>query len=166
MEQKPMENEKLEDLLNLALDATQDEREKSLNLDVGYEAEGRIWELIVRYSGSLEEVYSLGIRGEELLGGYAILWVPQERIPEISRFPQIEYIEKPKRLFFAVDRARAASCLSLVQEGGMGLTGKGVLVAVIDSGISYCGFRYRFFSPGFSQCRWDDQDSDPLGSEP
>ena len=69
MEQKPMENEKLEDLLNLALDATQDEREKSLNLDVGYEAEGRIWELIVRYSGSLEEVYSLGIRGEELLGG-------------------------------------------------------------------------------------------------
>ena len=137
MEQKPMENEKLEDLLNLALDATQDEREKSLNLDVGYEAEGRIWELIVRYSGSLEEVYSLGIRGEELLGGYAILWVPQERIPEISRFPQIEYIEKPKRLFFAVDRARAASCLSLVQEGGMGLTGKGVLVGIVDSGIDF-----------------------------
>ena len=136
-EQTSVEDEKLENLLNLALDATEDEREKSLNLDVGYEPEGKIWELIVRYSGSLKEVYSLGIRVEELLGGYAILWVPQDRIEEISRFPQIEYIEKPKRLFFAADQARAASCLSLVQEGGMGLTGKGVLVGIVDSGIDY-----------------------------
>lgn len=137
MEQESMEDEKLENLLNLALDATAEERAKSLNLDVGYEPEGRVWELIVRYSGSLDEVYALGIRGEELLGGYAILWVPQELIPAISRFPQIEYIEKPKRLFFAADRARAASCLTLVQNGGLSLTGKGVLVGIVDSGIDY-----------------------------
>ena len=32
-----MESEKFENLLNLALDATEREREKSLNLGVGYE---------------------------------------------------------------------------------------------------------------------------------
>ena len=50
-EQTSVEDEKLENLLKLALDATEYEREKSLNLDVGYEPEGKIWELIVRYSG-------------------------------------------------------------------------------------------------------------------
>ena len=32
-----MNNEKLENLLNLALDATSEEREKSLELNVGYD---------------------------------------------------------------------------------------------------------------------------------
>lgn len=132
-----MENQKLESLLNLALDATQEEREKSPNLEIGYERAEKTWELIVRYSGSLQDVYALGIRGEELLGGYAILWVPESLIAGVSRFPQIEYIEKPKRLFFAVSRAKAASCLTLMQEGDLGLSGKGVLVAVLDSGIDY-----------------------------
>ena len=51
MEQR-MEDQKLENLLNLALDATQQELEKSLNLSVGYEPEERKWELIVKYSGN------------------------------------------------------------------------------------------------------------------
>ena len=38
-----MENAKLENMLNLALDATQREREKSLTLDVGYDQEERTW---------------------------------------------------------------------------------------------------------------------------
>ncbi len=131
-----MEDQKLESLLNLALDATQEEREKSPNLEIGYEREEKTWELIVRYSGSLQDVYALGIRGEELLGGYAILWVPESLIAGVSRFPQIEYIEKPKRLFFAVSQAKAASCLTRMQ-GEMGLGGRGILVAVLDSGIDY-----------------------------
>lgn len=132
-----VEDQKLENLLNLALDATQEERVKSIDLETGYNEAERTWELIVRYSGSLEDVFALGIRGEELLGGYAILWVPQSLIPAVSRFPQIEYIEKPKRLFFAVDRARAASCLTSIQSGRDGLSGKGILVAILDSGIHY-----------------------------
>ncbi|MDO5417071.1 MAG: S8 family peptidase [Lachnospiraceae bacterium] len=132
-----MEDQKLENLLNLALDATEEEREKSPELEAGYDPGERTWELIVRYSGSLEEVRDMGIRVEELLSGYAILWAPQSRISEVSRLPQIEYMEKPKRLFFAVYQARAASCLAPLQEGGLGLTGKGTLVAVLDSGIDY-----------------------------
>ena len=46
-------SEKFENLLNLALDATGKEREKSLQLGVGYEPEGERWELIVKYSGNI-----------------------------------------------------------------------------------------------------------------
>ncbi|MCI9104275.1 MAG: S8 family serine peptidase, partial [Lachnospiraceae bacterium] len=132
-----MEDQKMENLLNLAVDATPEEREKSLDLETGYDPQEKTWEVIVRYSGSLEEVFALGIRGEELLGGYGILWVPQSLLPAVSNFPQIEYMEKPKRLFFAVNQAKAASCFAGVQEGGLGLSGAGVLVGILDSGIDY-----------------------------
>ena len=54
-----MTDQKLENLLNLALDATEEERQKSLELDVGYDAIEREWDLIVKYSGSLEEIRNL-----------------------------------------------------------------------------------------------------------
>ena len=150
-----MDNQKRENLLNLALDATEEERLKSVNLNVGYDPEEKTWELIVRHNGSLEALRNEGIRVDELAAGYAVLVVPESRIDQVSAMEQIVYIEKPKRLFFASNMARAASCLSTIQTssgsgtGGVGagagvisglesgLTGRGVLVAVIDSGIDY-----------------------------
>lgn len=150
-----MDNQKRENLLNLALDATEEERLKSVNLNVGYDPGEKTWELIVRYNGSLESLRDEGIRVDELAAGYAVLVVPESRIEQVSTMEQIVYIEKPKRLFFASNMARAASCLSTIQTssgsgtGGVGagagvisglesgLTGRGVLVAVIDSGIDY-----------------------------
>lgn len=153
-----MDNQKRENLLNLALDATEEERLKSVNLNVGYAPGEKTWELIVRYNGSLESLRDEGIRVDELAAGYAVLVVPESRIEQVSAMEQIVYIEKPKRLFFASNMARAASCLSTIQTsigagaggggtGGAGAgvisslesgpTGKGVLVAVIDSGIDY-----------------------------
>ena len=41
-----MSNEKMENLLNLALDATEREREKSLDLDTGYDRAERTWEAV------------------------------------------------------------------------------------------------------------------------
>ncbi|MFR2662408.1 MAG: Subtilisin-like serine protease, partial [[Clostridium] scindens] len=51
-----MASQKIEDQLNLAIDATEEEREKSLDLDVGYNPIDREWDLIIKYSGSLERV--------------------------------------------------------------------------------------------------------------
>mgnify|MGYP000742039086 CR=1 FL=1 len=58
-----MEDQKLENLLNLALGATEEEREKSLNLDVGYHPIDREWELIIKYSGKSGSGKSLGNPG-------------------------------------------------------------------------------------------------------
>ena len=48
-----MNDQKIENLLNLALDTPQAEREKSELLEVGYQATARTWQVIVRYSGDL-----------------------------------------------------------------------------------------------------------------
>ena len=130
-------NQKLENLLNLSLDTTAEERSRSSELETGYNPEEQTWELIVKYSGSLDEVRELGVQVEEMRNEYAILTVKESLIRLISVLPQIEYIEKPKRLFFAINQAKAASCVNILQEAPPYLSGRGVLIAVLDSGIDY-----------------------------
>ena len=130
-------DQKLENLLNLALDTNAEERSRSSELETGFNSEENTWELIVKYSGNLDEVRSLGAIVEEMRNEYAILTVKESQIPLISALPQIEYIEKPKRLFFAINQAKAASCVNILQEAPPNLSGRGVLIAVLDSGIDY-----------------------------
>ena len=70
-----MNNEKLENLLNLSLEATQREREKSEELEIGYEKSTNTWELIVKYSGDISHLEDLerGIIIEKLSNEYAII---------------------------------------------------------------------------------------------
>lgn len=154
-----MQDQKLENLLNLALDAPREDFERSQALQIGYDPAEKTWDLIVRYSRDISQVEEYGVRRWELLNGYAVLNVPEDQIEAVSALPQIEFVEKPKRLFFESSQARSASCLSQVQSGwqaleesdpllpgrggagmpsgALNLTGKGILVAVIDSGIDY-----------------------------
>lgn len=136
-----MNNQKLENMLNLALNATPQEREKSLQLNVGYAPSEKTWELIVKYSGDLKSVLDEDIQVVELLNEYAILTVPESRISSLTDFPEVEFVEKPKHLFFSVNQGKSASCMTSVQSQfsplGEPLTGKGVLVACVDSGIDY-----------------------------
>ena len=136
-----MQDQKVENLLNLALDATLEEREKSLQLNVGYDAEDNTWEVLVKYSGDLRRVLGENVGIVELLNGFAILTVPEGQIDTLTDLEEIEYVEKPKSLFFAVSQGRSASCMNTVQSEfsplGDPLTGKGVLVACVDSGIDY-----------------------------
>ncbi len=132
-----MDNSKIENMLNLALDATPGERARSLNLDVGFDGEENTWELIVKYSGSLSRLEEEGIVVTELLNEYAVLIVPESGIGRLAEVPEIEYIEKPKRLFFAAEQGRTASCVTGVQNARYDLYGDGVLVAVLDSGVDY-----------------------------
>lgn len=132
-----MDSQKNEDLLNLALDTPQEERERSLELEVGYDRQEQTWEVIVKFHDSLQELGARGIIVEELIAGYAILTVPEREMDYLAKVEQIEYVEKPKRLFFSDLTGREASCAAPGSELTQQLTGKGVLVAIIDSGISY-----------------------------
>lgn len=134
-------DQKIENLLNLALDTPQAEREKSELLEIGYQPSARTWQVIVRYSGDLTDAAkeTVGDRWKiiELSGGYAIVTLPERDLSVLAGLSEVEYIEKPKRLYFSVDQGRQASCISAVQNGIDGLDGSGVLVAVIDSGVDY-----------------------------
>ena len=132
-----MNNPTMENVLNLALDATPQELARSEDLNVGFDSTEKIWELIVKYSGSLTGLSSLGVTVTELLNEYAILTVPESLVERLALVPEIEYIEKPKRLFFSVNQGKAASCIPAVQNARYDLYGNGVLVALLDSGVDY-----------------------------
>lgn len=152
---------KLSTELNLALQTPYDERVDSLDLNVGYDEVFNEWELIVRYTGSLSDISrELGFSYTELLNGYAVIRIRSEKIDALTSFSQIIFVEKPKQLYAEEYikqqsqnrnqnqiqnknqnpkpiRGFSQSCMGLVQTGDINLTGKGVLVAVIDSGIDF-----------------------------
>lgn len=132
-----MDSQKLENLLNLALNSTREEREKSPELNIGYNEEENKWELIVKYNGDISRLHGPVIQVEELIAGYVILTVPQSLIDSLVELEEIEYVEKPKRLFFSLLQSKEASCIPAVTEREPYLTGEGTIVAVIDSGIDY-----------------------------
>lgn len=132
-----MADQKIDNLLNLAMDATPQERAKSENLNIGYDSATSLWDVIVKYSGLESGLGSAGIQAVPLLGGYAVVTLPESEIDAYSDREQVEFIEKPKRLYFETFEAREASCILPVQSGVDGLTGEGILVGVVDSGVDY-----------------------------
>lgn len=151
-----MDSQKNENLLNLALNTPAIQREQSLELNVGYDSEEKTWEVIVKYHGSLQELAERRIVVEELIAGYAILTVPESEMSVLAMTEQIEYVEKPKRLFFTDLDGNTASCFAPGSMLSRQLTGRGVLVAVIDSGIMYWNEDFRK-SDGTTRIRylWD-----------
>lgn len=132
-----MPDQKLENLLNLAMNALPQERAKSENLNVGYDPTTRLWDVIVKYSGPESGLGGERIQVVPLLGGYAVVTLPEAEISAYSVREQIEFIEKPKRLYFETFEEREASCILPVQNGADGLTGEGILVGIVDSGVDY-----------------------------
>lgn len=138
-----MDSQKNENLLNLALQTPEEERARSLELNVGYDDREQTWEVIVKYHGSLQRLAEWGITVEEMIAGYAILTVPESEMGRLAEVEEIEYVEKPKRLFFSDISGNTASCYAPGSPIFQDLTGRGVLVAVIDSGISYYNRDFR-----------------------
>lgn len=138
-----MADQKIENLLNLALSASEEEREKSLELDVGYYPIARTWEVIIKYSGTLGQVREIAESVVELSNEFAIVTVREDRLEALAGIEAVEYIEKPKRLFFQVENGRRVSCMTSVQIRPPKLYGTGVLVAIIDSGIDYANLDFQ-----------------------
>lgn len=102
-------------------------------------------EIIAKYVDSIryaEELFP-GIQVVELFNQYAIVTLGEEQLEGFSALPEVVYVEPPKRVYYNLQAGRRASCLSGVQEnpnvpgtqGGRNLTGSGVLVGIVDSGI-------------------------------
>ena len=83
-----MENQKVDNTLNLAVDATPEEREKSLELDVGYHPADREWDIIIKYSGNIDDLRSETVRITPLLNQYAVVRIPQSELDAFANLPQ------------------------------------------------------------------------------
>lgn len=132
-------NQKIETLFRAALDATPEEREKSTDLEIGFDPATDVWEVIVKHIGmlsTLKEKYPQ-LEYTELLNNYAILKIPEPLIDTIVSEDIITYMEKPKRLFFEATEGKRAACITTLQARLPELTGQGTLIGLIDSGIDY-----------------------------
>ena len=136
-----MEDQKLESILNLSLEATNEERRKSPILQSGYNEADNRWDVVVKYAGDISQLVTDGIIVAVLYNEYAVLNVPESEIERLTDYPQITFIEKPKPLYFAAEAGKQAACITPVVR--QGLTGKGCLVGVIDSGIDYLHSAFR-----------------------
>ncbi len=138
-----MDSQKIENILNLALDITDEERRKSLGLDTGFDETNNLWEIIVKYNGDLLRLNSPVIMVEELIAGYAIVTLPKNLIASFAELEEVEYVEMPKRLYFSVQQGKEISCIPPVTAREPYLSGAGTIVAVIDSGIDYTRMDFR-----------------------
>lgn len=133
-----MNSGKIDNQLSLALDMSNATREQTVDLDVGFNPEQDTWELIVLYTGSLDRVRDeLEAKVTELTNEYAIIVIREEYISRLANYEEIIFIEMPKRLNFEVINGISASCINPLQTATYDLTGEGVIVAIIDSGIDY-----------------------------
>ncbi|MBP1736162.1 MAG: hypothetical protein H6Q60_43 [Oscillospiraceae bacterium] len=96
-------------------------------------------ELIVKYHGDIgQAVLPLGGTAEILSSNYAIVTLPLQNVPALYRASEVEYVELPKTLTYYLRDELNRSCITTVQQpDSFGLTGEGVLVCIIDSGIDY-----------------------------
>ncbi|MCR5791545.1 MAG: S8 family serine peptidase [Lachnospiraceae bacterium] len=102
--------------------------------------------MIIKYSGDMSSLTNAeGVSATFLLGGYAIVTISPNQVEAFLAQANIDFVERPRQLFFNVENAIAASCIPrnrifrrinnrVVDER---LTGAGVIVGIIDSGIDY-----------------------------
>lgn len=131
------ENQKAENLLNLSLDATEAERMASPVLRAGTDVDNERWEVIVKFHGDISRIAGEDIKVEILSAGYGIITLPKRYIEALAALEEIEFVEKPKRLYANDGAGNFASCLYSSGSIGSSYEGAGICIAVIDSGLSF-----------------------------
>lgn len=110
---------------------------------LGFEQPGT-WQIIVKYHGDIEAVAAReGGVAQIINDQFAVLSVPRDSIENLLNYTEVEYMETPKRMIYTIT-SMEASCITEVQNNPpYQLTGTGVLLGIIDSGINYAHLDFR-----------------------
>ena len=110
-----------------------------LIVEHGYNPDAENLEVIVKYNGDIHRVGDkLGVQVEPLVENFAIITLRRDQIPLLYNYREIEYIEMPRTLTLMLNQSLRTTCISPVQSPEQyGLTGEGVIIGVVDSGIDY-----------------------------
>lgn len=97
-------------------------------------------QLVILYRDTKEAtrifVESLGGKFQDLGYSFAIIEIPTDKLRDLSVSNTIQYIELPKSLYEQDRESNRASCVSELAPD-FKISGKGILVGFIDSGIDY-----------------------------
>ena len=90
-------------------------------------------EYIIKYTG---DILSLGYPTELLDAQFAIMELEEESPERLLAHWQVTSFEPARRLSGLAERSLEAACIPPVQrKNGLGLTGEGVLIGFVDSGL-------------------------------
>ncbi len=90
-------------------------------------------EYIIKYTGNIR---ALGYPVELLDAQFAIMDLEREQAAGLLEFQQVTCFEPARRLSQLADQSMEAACIPPVQrDAGLGLTGAGVLIGFVDSGL-------------------------------
>ncbi|MDZ7308245.1 MAG: S8 family serine peptidase, partial [candidate division KSB1 bacterium] len=99
-------------------------------------AAGECTSVLVKTRGTREELTASGARVLARIGEIAVIEAPVAQLEKIARLPNVVYLEAARAMRFSND-------VGVVEAGGravaqqFNLTGQGVIVGVIDSGIDW-----------------------------
>ncbi len=130
---------KIDPELTLAMQFSDQQLERSVEAGVGFNEKQRTWRLIVKYGGDIRGLAGKYNAVAEILSEtYVIITIAEDRIEDFSQEKEVEYIEKPKRLEYQLNRGIWETCVAPVNDyPTYQLKGDGVLIGIIDSGIDY-----------------------------
>ena len=90
-------------------------------------------EYIIKYTG---DILSLGYPTELLDAQFAIMELEAIPASRLLEYQQVTFYEPVRYLSPLADRSMEAACIPPVQrKNGLGLTGRGVLIGLVDSGL-------------------------------
>lgn len=137
-------NQKLNPELALSLSLDDTKRMESPWLRSGFFPDINTWKLILFYNGSLEEIQKeIPFSFIPLLGNFAILFIQEKYLPAFLAYPQVLYVELSRPIYENALTGIASSCLpdyNIITGRNVNettLTGKGTVIAILDSGVDY-----------------------------
>ena len=137
-------NQKLNPELALSLSLDDITRMESPWLRSGFSPDTNTWKLILFYNGSLEEIQKeIPFSFIPLLGNFAILFIQEKDLPDFLAYPQVLYVELSRPIYENALTGISSSCLpdyNIITGRNVNettLTGKGTVIAILDSGVDY-----------------------------
>lgn len=99
------------------------------------------WEIVMNFIGDLADIRdNFQMESYDLKGGFAQVFIDKESIGELSEHPNVTFLSLPSRYEY-IDIGLGQVCASDIggnqENPRFNVTGSGVLLAVIDSGIDY-----------------------------
>jgi len=97
------------------------------------------WEVVMQYSGPIETVITdETIVAHDLKGGFAQIFIDKNKIGPLSDNPQVVYLGLPARYeYININPGPVCATELFGKNNNYNVTGEGVLLAIIDSGIDY-----------------------------
>ncbi|MEG0352123.1 MAG: S8 family peptidase [Cellulosilyticaceae bacterium] len=113
----------------------------------GFDISGN-WDILVKYNGDIERVAREQNGVAQIISNkFAVLSLPSSKIDNLLNYTEVEYMEMPKRLQYNMSANMDAACITPVQNNPpYELKGEGVLLGIIDSGITYAQKDFRYLN--------------------